>query len=156
MLELDTCCCRSVPLRTIDFCRCRLTLSFPESAWRELPAHARHVCCMTRTRKNPTLGSLDHSLDLLRCRANQTSCILYYRIRHVPLVSHKFNEACQDPFLWSELHVKRADFPTEARWQSFLLWLAARAPRLRSLVFDGNYNKVEAFICCRPVITTRV
>ena len=54
---------------------------------------------------------------------------------HVPLVSRRFSEACRDPSLWPELRVLHAAFSTEARWRSFLRWLAARGSGLRTLVF---------------------
>ena len=57
------------------------------------------------------------------------------RLRHVPLVSRCFSEACQDPHVWPELHVLHSQFSTEARWRSFLRWLAARASGLQTLVF---------------------
>lgn len=60
------------------------------------------------------------------------------RLRHVPFVSRRFNEACRDPSLWPELRVLYSAFRTEARWRSFLRWLAVRAPGLRMLVFGRN------------------
>ena len=60
-----------------------------------------------------------------------------YRLRHVPLVSRRFSEACRDPALWPELHVPQEKLSTEARWQSFLRWLALRAPGLHTFLF-GN------------------
>ena len=57
------------------------------------------------------------------------------RLRHVPLVSRRFSEACRDPSLWPELRVLHAAFSTEARWRSFLRWLAARGSGLQTLVF---------------------
>ena len=59
-------------------------------------------------------------------------------MRHVPLVSRRFSEACRDPSLWPELCVDHASVLTEARWQSFLLWLAVRASGLHTLVFGVN------------------
>ena len=52
------------------------------------------------------------------------------RLRHVPLVSRRFCEACRDPSVWPELRVLHSAFLTEARWQSFLHWLAERASGL--------------------------
>ena len=66
-------------------------------------------------------------------------------MRHVPLVSRCFSEACRDPNLWPELRVPRAySFRTEARWQSFLRWLAVRASGLHTLVFGRNNNWVRS------------
>ena len=60
------------------------------------------------------------------------------RLRHVPLVSRRFSEACRDPSLWPELRVLHAAFSTEARWRSFLRWLAARGSGLRTLAFGDR------------------
>jgi hypothetical protein len=66
------------------------------------------------------------------------------RLRHVPLVSRYFSEACRDPSLWPELRVLHAAFLTEARWQSFLRWLAVRASGLHTLVFGSiNFHSVR-------------
>ena len=61
------------------------------------------------------------------------------RLRHVALVSRRFCEACRDPSLWSELRLQYSYFQTEARWRSFLRWLAARAPWLQKLVFCDDW-----------------
>ena len=66
------------------------------------------------------------------------------RLRHVPLVSRRFSEACRDPSLWSELHVLQSAFRTEARWRSFLRWLSVRARGLQKLVVGRNQT-VRAF-----------
>lgn len=58
------------------------------------------------------------------------------RIRHVPLVSRRLRQACRDPSLWHELRVPQHWLSTEARWQSFLQWLAWRAAGLRNLTFS--------------------
>ena len=63
------------------------------------------------------------------------------RLRHVPLVSRRFSEACRDPSLWPQLHVLHGAFSTEARWRSFLRWLAARGSGLRALTF-GKWQEV--------------
>ena len=69
-----------------------------------------------------------------------------YRLRSVPLVSRRFSEACRDPSLWPELylpHVHHAAFSTEARWRSFLRWLAARGSGLRTRDFDVDDDNDE-------------
>ena len=53
--------------------------------------------------------------------------------------------ACRDPSLWPELRVLNASFRTEARWMSFLLWLAVRASGLRTLVFSKKGVLVRHF-----------
>ena len=69
-------------------------------------------------------------------RARRASCgVRLCRLRHVPLVSRRFSEACRDPSLWPELRVMHAAFSTEARWRSFLRWLAARGSGLQTLAF---------------------
>ena len=60
------------------------------------------------------------------------------RLRHVPLVSRRFRKACRDPSMWSELSVPYADLSTEARWRSFLRWLAVHAPGLQTLAFGSS------------------
>ena len=71
-------------------------------------------------------------------QAHRASCgVNLCRLRHVPLVSRRFSEACRDPSLWPELRVLHAAFSTEARWRSFLRWLAARGSRLQTFAL-GN------------------
>ena len=72
---------------------------------------------------------------------SQTACEALHasacRLRHVPLVSRLFSEACRDPCLWPELSVLHHQFSTEACWRSFLRWLAFRAPGLQSFEING-------------------
>ena len=56
----------------------------------------------------------------------------------MPLVSRRFSEACRDPSLWPELRVLHASFLTEARWRSFLRWLAVRGSGLQTLTFGKD------------------
>ena len=56
----------------------------------------------------------------------------------MPLVSRRFSEACLDPSLWLELRVLPGTFSTEARWRSFLRWLAARGSGLQTLAFGDR------------------
>ena len=79
---------------------------------------------------------------------NLAGCGSACRLRHVPLVSRRFSEACRDPSLWPELRVLHDSFRTEARWQSFLRWLAVRASGLRTLVVSHNSTEVrnESFV----------
>ena len=74
---------------------------------------------------------------------NLTGCGSACRLRHVTLVSRRFNEACRDPSLWSDLCVLHGSIKTEARWQSFLRWLAVRASGLQTLVFGHKGCKVR-------------
>ena len=73
-------------------------------------------------------------------QGRQASCDVLHlcRLRHVPLVSRRFSEACRDPSLWPELRVLHAAFSTEARWRSFLRWLAARDSGLQTLAFGDE------------------
>ena len=71
----------------------------------------------------------------------QASCgVRQCRLRHVPLVSRRFSEACRDPSLWPDLRVRHHQFSTEARWRSFLRWLAARGSGLQTLAFGGAWQ----------------
>ena len=72
-----------------------------------------------------------------------TGCGSTCRLRHVPLASLRFSEACRDPSLWPELCVLRASFRTEARWQSFLRWLVVRASGLHTLVVGNRKLRVR-------------
>ena len=56
----------------------------------------------------------------------------------MPLVSRRFSEACRDPTLWRELRVLHRQFRTEARWQSFLRWLAVRASWLQTFMLNDD------------------
>ena len=54
----------------------------------------------------------------------------------MPLVSRYFREVCRDPCLLpTELRIFDRDFWSEARWRSFLRWLAARASALRTFQY---------------------
>ena len=77
-----------------------------------------------------------------------TGCGSACRMRHVPLVSRRFSEACRDPSLWPELRVPHASVLTEAHWQSFLRWLAVRASGLHTLVFGEEecWVRTESFV----------
>lgn len=72
----------------------------------------------------------------------------------MPLASRRFSNACWDPHLWPELHVLHSAFSTEARWQSFLRWLAVRAPRLQTFeVSDGGVQVCHSHTFVhRPII----
>ena len=76
----------------------------------------------------------------------------------MPLVSRRFSEACRDPSLWPELRVLHAAFSTEARWRSFLRWLAARGSGLQTLAFgDERVRPVplllwSCFLHCKPTL----
>ena len=71
-------------------------------------------------------------------KVHRASCGIHLcRLRHVPLVSRRFREACRDPSLWPELRVRHGAFSTEARWWSFLLWMAVRGSGLQTLVFGA-------------------
>lgn len=74
-----------------------------------------------------------------------TTCDCTRRLRHVPLVSRRFSEACRDPSTWPELHVLNVcgQFPSEAHWQSFMRWLAVRAPGLCALVFGNEVRHLR-------------
>jgi hypothetical protein len=67
---------------------------------------------------------------------SQTACEALHasacRLRHVPLVSRRLSEACRDPSGWPAVRVVHSCFRTEARWRSFLRWLAVRASGLES------------------------
>ena len=56
----------------------------------------------------------------------------------MPLVNKVFARACEDPSVWPELRVLHCHFRTEARWRSFLRWLAARGSRLQSFVLPKS------------------
>ena len=77
---------------------------------------------------------------------NITGCGSACGLRHVPLVSRRFSEACHDPSLWPDLCVLHASFRTEARWQSFLRWLAVRASGLHTLVFGRESYWVRSLV----------
>lgn len=89
-----------------------------------------------------------------------------HRARHVPLVSHGFNEASRDPRAWPELSVTRLRFLQqnffqqqahinpgsgllfEDRWRRFLRWLAVRASGLQALELgDGHVVSTLIFVC---------
>ena len=61
------------------------------------------------------------------------------RLRHVPLVNRRSAEACRSPGMWPELHVTHCQLKGDARWQSFLRWLAVRASGLHTLDFGNTY-----------------
>ena len=69
------------------------------------------------------------------------------RLRHVPLVSRRFAEACRDPTLWPELQVPCAAFASEAHWRGFLRWLAHRASGLQTLVYGNSKVRFSHMIC---------
>ena len=66
----------------------------------------------------------------------------------MPLVSRYFSETCRDPSLCPELCMNHASFQTEVGWQSFLRWLAVRAPGLHTFVF-GHIKagvRIQSFV----------
>ena len=57
----------------------------------------------------------------------------------MPLVSRAFAEACRDPALWPDLHVRHGAFRTDALWRGFLRWLSVRGSGLQALNFVNHW-----------------
>ena len=74
------------------------------------------------------------------------------RLRHVPLVSRRFAEACRDPTLWPKLHVAHAAFLSEATWRGFLRWLAHRASGLQMLMYGKSWGVRHSHTIFEPQI----
>ena len=77
------------------------------------------------------------------CSSSFTAC----RLRHVPLVSRFFSEACRDPNLWPDVRVWQANFSTEVLWRSFLRWLDVRASGLQTFACAASWVHWQSISC---------